>query len=306
MAPRSFTYQQLKVARDGFTKPLDKGGFSTVFKGEISRNNGEEMSIAVKRLDEKLSSVNEKAFRTEMRVVGRAHHRNVVRLLGFCHEGPKWLLIYEYMSQGSLARLIYPSDKVQTRPGWKERAKVAMDVARGILYLHEGCETTIIHGDIKPDNVLVGKDGTAKIGDLGFAKLLRPRQTETYTNPRGTFMYNAPEWANDASEPVSPKVDVYSFGILLLELITCRKCLLGEAVNDCRILSDLVYKCLTESTLERLMADGEHVDMGELKKMVMVALWCVQKAPGQRKTMKEVVRMLGGKMSIPMPPDSVF
>ncbi|XP_020596091.1 G-type lectin S-receptor-like serine/threonine-protein kinase LECRK2 [Phalaenopsis equestris] len=305
LAPRFFTYHQLGVVTDGFTKPLGKGGFSTVFRGEIPLNNGEVMPIAVKRLDKKLSAVNEKGFRTEMRAVGRAHHRNIVRLLGFCHEGPKWLLIYEYMSRGSLAHLIFPKDKAHARPSWKERSGMAMDVARGLLYLHEGCDNIIIHSDIKPENVLVGEDGTAKIGDLGLAKLLRPRQSETYTSPRGTFLYQAPEWRKDATEPVSPKVDVYSFGVLLLELITCRKYFLGDAENDSSILSELVYKCLIESTLERLVPEGENVNMAELKIMVMVALWCVQEVPGQRKSMKEVVRMLGGNMSIPMPPDSL-
>ncbi|KAI0507746.1 hypothetical protein KFK09_013874 [Dendrobium nobile] len=306
LAPRSFTHQQLVEATDGFIKSLGNGGFSTVFKGEIPLNNGEMMPIAVKRLDEKLSKETEKGFRTEMRAVGRAHHRNVVRLLGFCHEGPKWLLIYEYMSRGSLANLIFPVDKTQALPSWKQRTKIAMDVARGILYLHEGCETTIIHSDIKPDNVLVGDDDTAKIGDLGLAKLLRPRQSKTFTRQRGTWWYQAPEWRKEASEPVSPKVDVYSFGVLLLELITCRRRFLGEPVNDCIILSELAYKCLMESTFELLVPEGEDVDKVELKKMVMVALWCVQKEPGHRKSMKEVVRMLGGKTSIAFPPDSVF
>ncbi|KAL0917599.1 hypothetical protein M5K25_012673 [Dendrobium thyrsiflorum] len=306
LAPRSFTHQQLVKATDCFTKSLGNGSFSTVFKGEIPLNNGEMMPIAVKRLDEKLSEETEKGFRTEMRAVGRAHHRNVVRLLGFCHEGPKWLLIYEYMSRGSLDNLIFPSDKTQALPSWKERANIAMDVAKGILYLHEGCETTIIHSDIKPHNVLVGDDGTAKIGDLGLAKLLRPRQSKTYTRQRGTFWYQAPEWCREASEPVSPKVDVYSFGVLLLELITCRTRFLGERVNDCVILTDLAYKCLMESKLEQLVPAGEDVDKVELKKMVMVALWCVQEEPGHRKSMKEVVRMLGGNMSVAFPPDSVF
>ncbi|KAH0459915.1 hypothetical protein IEQ34_010578 [Dendrobium chrysotoxum] len=306
LAPRSFTHQQLVEATDGFTKDIGNGNFSTVFKGEIPLNNGEMMPIAVKRLNEKLSKETEKGFRTEMRAVGRAHHRNVVRLLGFCHEGPKWLLIYEYMSRGSLADLIFQHDKTQALPSWKERANIAMDVARGILYLHEGCETTIIHSDIKPHNVLVGDDGTAKIGDLGLAKLLRPRQSKTYTRHRGTLWYQAPEWRKEASEPVSPKVDVYSFGVLLLELITCRSRFLGEPVNDCIFLSELAYKCLMESTLELLVPEGEVVDNVELKKMVMVALWCVQKEPGHRKSMKEVVRMLGGKMTIAFPPDSVF
>ncbi|KAK8952329.1 G-type lectin S-receptor-like serine/threonine-protein kinase RLK1 [Platanthera zijinensis] len=323
MAPRYFSYRKLLEATKNFTDPLGKGGYSTVFRGEIQLGDGKVMHIAVKRL-EKLSWENERGFRTEMRAAGRAHHRNLVRLLGFCHEGGKFLLIYELMSQGSLADLIFEPKETQldqmlkdaakaaARPSWKRRAGMAMDVATGILYLHEGCEYTIIHGDIKPDNVLVAEDGTAKIGDLGLAKLMMPRQSEAYTRSRGTGMYKAPEWTQGASDPITAKVDVYSYGVLLLELVSCRKYLLSEEdVEGVYVLSDWAYKCLMESTLERMLPkknkeEEEEVDKEELKKMVMVALWCLQKDPGNRKSIKEVVRMLGGKASIPVPPDDIL
>ncbi|KAK8966939.1 G-type lectin S-receptor-like serine/threonine-protein kinase RLK1 [Platanthera guangdongensis] len=320
MAPRYFTYRKLVEATKNFTNPLGKGGYSTVFRGEVQLGDGKVMHIAVKRL-EKLSWENERGFRTEMRAAGRAHHRNLVRLLGFCHEGGKFLLIYELMSQGSLADLIFEpkadqldqmqkdAAKAAARPSWKKRAGMAMDVARVILYLHEGCESTIIHGDIKPDNVLVAEDGTAKVGDLGLATLLMSGQSKVYTTPKGTPWYQAPEWMNGVRELATPKVDVYSYGVLLLELITCRKYFEREAVDGHYHLSGWAKKCLMESTLERMLPENkeeEKVDEEELKKMVMVALWCVQKDPGNRKSMKEVVRMLGGKKSIPLPPDDTF
>lgn len=303
MAPRYFTYRKLVDATKNFTNTLGKGSYSTVFKGEVQLGDGTVMHIAVKRL-EKRSWENERGFRTEMRTAGRAHHRNLVRLLGFCHEGSKFLLVYEHMSQGSLADLIFAPK--EARPSWKKRADMAMEVAKGILYLHEGCETTIIHGDIKPDNVLVAEDGTAKVGDLGLAKLLISGQSKAYTTPKGTPMYQAPEWMGGVRELATPKVDVYSYGVLLLELITCRKYFQSKDMDGHYLLSGWAMKCLNESTLERLLPDEEvEVNKEELRKMVMVALWCVQKAPGNRKSMKEVVRMLGGKKSIPLPPDDV-
>ncbi|GLT59527.1 hypothetical protein SLA2020_323400 [Shorea laevis] len=152
-----------------------------------------------------------------MRAIGKTNHKNPVRLLGFCNEEEHRLLVYEYMTNGSLASYLFSNP----RPSWKKRTEFAFGTARGLVYLHEECSNQIIHCDIKPQNILLDDSFTAKIADFGLAKLLGKDQTRTLTKLRGTRGYVAREGFKDM--PVTVKVDVYSLGILLLELICCRK-----------------------------------------------------------------------------------
>ena len=207
---RSFSYVELEKATECFKEQLGKGAFGTVFKG--SRSN---TFIAVKRLDNMVED-REREFQTEMRAIGRIHHKNLVRLLGFCDDGSHKLLVYEYMSNGSLADLIF---RPESCPSWDERVRITLDIARGILYLHEDCETQIIHCDIKPQNILMDASYTAKLSDFGLAKLMKPDQTKTFTGIRGTRGYLAPEWHRNM--PITVKADVYSFGVVFLEIICC-------------------------------------------------------------------------------------
>ncbi|XP_073099801.1 G-type lectin S-receptor-like serine/threonine-protein kinase LECRK3 [Elaeis guineensis] len=296
IAPRSFSYRELREATDGFKEELGKGAFGTVFKGTLPRG---QRVIAVKKL-EKVVDEGEREFRTEMRTIGRTHHRNLVRLLGFCDEGTNRLLVYEYMSNGSLADLIFKADG---HPSWDERVRIALDIARGIHYLHEECETRIIHCDIKPPNILMDDNWTAKISDFGLAKLLMPSQTITFTGIRGTRGYLAPEWHKNA--PITVKADVYSFGIVLLEIVCCRQSMELEAdEEDAIILLDWVHNCFMDGELEKLVAD--EVDMTELNRLVKVGLWCTQSEPGARPSMKNVVTMLETNVDISLPPPPGF
>jgi hypothetical protein len=213
---RSFSYNELEKATDGFKEELGKGSFGVVYKGAIS---GGDKTIAVKRL-EKFVKEGHWEFRAEIRAIARTHHRNLVQLLGFCFEGSRKLLVYEYMSNGSVADFLF---KAKMRPIWKERVRIARDVARGILYLHDECEANIIHCNIKPQNILMDDTWTAKISDFGLAKLLLPNQSRTVVDAVGTttgFFYLAPEWKRNAM--ISVKADAYSFGIVLLEIVCCR------------------------------------------------------------------------------------
>ncbi|KAL0917597.1 hypothetical protein M5K25_012671 [Dendrobium thyrsiflorum] len=291
MAPRFFSYKQLMDATDGYKEEIGEGKYGKVFKGLLPTGDA-GTPIAVK----KLKNVREK-FRNELKSIGRVHHRNLVRLLGFCHEGSDWILVYEYMSRGSLADLIFQSHEAP--PSWKQRVSIAMDVARGLYYLHEGCDVAIIHGDIKPDNVLIGDDGIAKIGDLGLAKHLQPGNHITYTRSRGTPGYKAPDWAKPC-DWVSPKVDVVSFGVLLLELLCLKKfCLLLELDGEFNLAS-WAYKFLKGQT--KWQVPGEDVDAEELKEMMKVALWCLHGSPEKRPSMYDVVMMLGRKKIVEFPP----
>ncbi|PIN19776.1 Serine/threonine protein kinase [Handroanthus impetiginosus] len=290
---RLYSYNELKEATKGFKEELGKGSFGAVYKGNL--NNGEKL-VAVKRL-QKLVEEGEREFQSEMRAIGKTHHRNLVRLLGYCTEGSNRLLVYEYMSNGSLADLLFRSEM---RPNWQERVRIAIDVAKGILYLHEECEAPIIHCDIKPQNILLDEFWTAKISDFGLAKLLMPDQTRTMTDTRGTRGYVAPEWQKNM--PISLKVDVYSYGIVLLEIICCRRNIdLSVSRPEEIQLSGWAYSCFAAGELGKLVRN-EGVDKNSLERMVSIALWCIQSDPIVRPSMKGVVLMLEGFTNISTPP----
>ena len=235
-------------------------------------------------------------FRNEMKAIGRTNHRNLVRLLGYCHEGAHRVLVYEYMSNGSLADILF---KPESQPCWVERLSIACGIARGILYLHEECESQIIHCDIKPQNVLIDENGHPKISDFGLAKLLKPDQTRTFTGIRGTRGYVAPEWHKKL--PITVKADVYSFGIVLLEIICCRRNVIWNLPEEEAILDDWVYNCFEVGELHKLRGN-EEIDMVELERVVKVALWCIQEEPTLRPSVKKVLLMLEGTVDIPTPP----
>ena len=172
---RSFTYEELKQATDGFREELGRGAFGTVYKGVLSSSSS-ETQVAVKKLD-KLGQEGEREFKSEVRTIAMTHHKNLVRLIGLCDEGPDKLLVYELMCNGTLASFLFGS----SMPDWKMRTQMAFGIARGLMYLHEECSTQIIHCDIKPQNVLLDDSFTARISDFGLAKLLMSDQTRTLT-----------------------------------------------------------------------------------------------------------------------------
>ncbi|XP_020225173.1 G-type lectin S-receptor-like serine/threonine-protein kinase LECRK1 [Cajanus cajan] len=294
---RRFSYSELKRATSNFRQELGKGSFGAVYKGELHKGR---RLIAVKRL-EKLVEEGEREFQAEMRAIGKTHHKNLVRLLGFCAEGSKRLLVYEYMPNSSLENVIFGAhNQSHRRPEWDERVRIAIEIARGILYLHEECEAPIIHCDIKPQNILMDEFYTAKISDFGLAKLLMPDQTRTFTGARGTRGYLAPEW--NKNMPISVKTDVYSYGIVLLEILCCRRNIeVHVSQPEEVLLSNWAYKCFVAGQLNKLFL-WEAVDKTAGENMVKVALWCIQDEPVLRPTMKSVVLMLEGITDIAIPP----
>ncbi|KAL2338374.1 hypothetical protein Fmac_012820 [Flemingia macrophylla] len=293
---RRFSYSELKKATNNFKQELGKGSFGTVYKGGLHKGR---RLIAVKRL-EKLVEEGEREFQAEMRAIGKTHHKNLVRLLGFCAEGSKRLLVYEYMPNGSLGNLIFGTQS-DRRPEWNERVRIAIEIAKGILYLHEECEAPIIHCDIKPQNILMDEFWTAKICDFGLAKLLMPDQTRTFTEVRGTRGYVAPEWSK-INISISVKADVYSYGIVLLEILCCRRNMqVCVTEPEATLLSNWAYKCFVTGQLNKLFL-SETADKTIVENMIKVALWCVQEEPAMRPTMKSVVVMLEGIAGIAIPP----
>ena len=264
---------------------------------------GEQVEVAVKQLD-KVVEQGDKEFVTEVQVIALTHHRNLVRLLGFCNEQNHRLLVYEQMKNGTLYKFLFGEGD---KPSWEFRAKVVLEVARGLSYLHEECDRPIIHCDIKPQNVLLDSNYTAKIADFGLAKLLMKDKSQTSTNARGTMGYMAPEWLKNA--PVTTKVDVYSFGVMLLEIIFCRRHLELHEIEDGiegddMILVDWVQYLAKEGNLRAAVTvDPEVVsDFKRFERMALVGLWCLCPIPTQRPDMKKVTQMLEGSIEVNVPP----
>ncbi|KAI3823734.1 hypothetical protein L1987_05175 [Smallanthus sonchifolius] len=294
---RSFSFEELHKATDGFKEVIGRNSIGEVYKGFISEGT---KAVAVKRLHTRMLE-GDKRFQAEITAIAQTHHRNLVRLLGFCIHGATKLLVYEFMSNGSLADLL---SNPETQPGWQERASLALDVARGILYLHQECETRIIHCNIKPHNILFDESWTAKISDFGLSKLLRPDQSGTLTGVRGTTGYLAPEWHKN--NLISTKVDIYSFGVVFLEILCCTGDMEIEISRDDKMsLFTWVYNCFEAKELKRLVGD-EEVDMYMLEKMVKVGLLCVQDDPEARPLIKDVILMLEGTTDIPTPPSPIL
>nr|DAD29982.1 TPA_asm: hypothetical protein HUJ06_031450 [Nelumbo nucifera] len=255
-------------------------------------------SETMKKLD-KVFQDGEKEFKTEVSVIGRTHHKNLVRLLGFCMEGQHRLLVYEFMSNGTLASFLFGISK----PDWNQRVQIAFSIARGLMYLHEECSTQIIHCDIKPQNILLDDYYTARISDFGLAKLMMTNQSRTRTTIRGTKGYVAPEWFR--SMTITVKVDVYSYGVMLLEIICCRKSVeLEMGSEEEAILTDWAYDCYQHGRLDALVENDTDAmnDMIRLERLVKVAIWCIQEEPSLRPTMKKVTQMLEGIIEVSIPP----
>ncbi|KAE9449788.1 hypothetical protein C3L33_18315, partial [Rhododendron williamsianum] len=292
---RTFTFAELQQLTNGFREELGRGASGTVYKGIIPYN---QKVVAVKKLEKALAE-GEREFQREIKVIGRTHHRNLVQLIGYCLDGPNRLLVYEYICNGSLADFLITHERPQ--PNWDEKVEIARNIARGIHYLHDECETEIIHCDIKPQNILMDEHWCAKISDFGLAKLSKsPDQTKTFTGIRGTRGYVAPEWHRRL--PITVKADVYSFGIVLLEIICGRKCLDWSRSEDEAVLEDWVYDCYEARELGKLVGEEEEVDMRKLERMVKVGIWCIQDEPSLRPSMKKVLLMIEGTVDIPTPP----
>ncbi|KAB5565126.1 hypothetical protein DKX38_005180 [Salix brachista] len=294
---RYFSYKELAEATNDFKDEVGRGGFGVVYKGTIQA--GSTKVVAVKKLDRVVQD-GEKAFKTEVQVIGQTHHKNLARLLGFCDEGQNRLLVYEFLSNGTLANFLFGS----FRPSWKQRTQIAFGIARGLLYLHEECGTQIIHCDIKPQNILLDDYYNARISDFGLAKLLAMDQSKTQTAMRGTKGYISPEWFRN--KPITVKVDVYSFGVILLEIICCRKSVdleVGEAENP--LLTDWAYDCYVNGTLDVLIGDDTEAmnDMSTLERLLKVGIWCIQEEPSLRPTMRKVTQMLEGVIEVPAAPN---
>ena len=270
MKPTRYSYAEIKRITNQFEVKLGEGSFGTVYRGNISS----EFQVAVKILSN--SEGNGEEFVTEVGTMGKIHHINIIRLMGFCADGFRRALVYKYYPNSSLQNFINSSDSRQNFLGWKRLHEIALGIAKGIEYLHQGCEQRILHFDIKPHNVLLDDDFTPKICDFGLAKLCSKDQSiVSMTNARGTLGYIAPEVFSRNFGNVSYKADVYSFGMLLLELIGGRRITHDAKENAPQIYyPDWIYNILEEREDIRIHIK-EETDANVAKKLGIVGLWCI-------------------------------
>ncbi|XP_077238335.1 cold-responsive protein kinase 1-like [Tasmannia lanceolata] len=294
-----FSRQNLKSITDNFKEKLGEGGFGVVYKGILE----DGMLVAVKILNGNVSDkLIRKQFKAEVNSIGRTNHFNLVRLRGFCFEEQLKALVFEFMENGSLDRFLFDDEK-RNSIGWEAQQSIAVGTAKGIAYLHEDCRDKIIHYDIKPGNVLLDGNLCPKVADFGLAKLCnRDASHITKTGFKGTPGYAAPEmWL---PYPVTNKCDVYSFGMLLFEILGKRKHYEANALPDQEWLPRWFWKKFEEGALgEALLGFGiNEKDNEEAERMAMVALWCIQQRPEMRPSMSSVVKMLEGEMKYNRPP----
>lgn len=290
MNPTRYSHADLKKMTNQFRDELGQGAYGTVFKGKLTS----EIPVAVKVLSN--SSEKGEEFVNEMGTMARIHHVNVIRLIGFCADGFRRALVYEYLPNDSLQKFISSANAKNVFLGWERLHHIALGVAKGIEYLHQGCDQTILHFDIKPHNILLDNDFNPKIADFGLAKLCsKYKSAISMTTARGTVGYIAPEVFSRNFGNVSYKSDVYSFGMMVLEMVGGRKNVDDTAENGDQVyFPEWIYNLLEEGEDLRFQIEEEG-DAEIAKRLAIVGLWCIQWNPVDRPSMKIVVQMLEGE-----------
>ncbi|KAF2561465.1 hypothetical protein F2Q70_00014986 [Brassica cretica] len=274
-----YSYRDLQKATCNFTTLIGQGAFGPVYKAQMS--TGETVAVKVLATDSKQG---EKEFQTEVMLLGRLHHRNLVNLVGYCAEKGQHMLIYVYMSKGSLASHLY-SDKHEPL-SWDLRIYIALDVARGLEYLHDGAVPPVIHRDIKSSNILLDQSMRARVADFGLSR--EEMVNKHAANVRGTFGYLDPEYIS--TRTFTKKSDVYGFGVLLFELIAARNPQQGlmEYVELAAMNAEekVGWEEIVDSRL-----DGRF-DLQEVNEVAALAYKCISRAPRKRPNMRDVVQVL--------------
>ncbi|XP_024928469.2 calcium/calmodulin-regulated receptor-like kinase 2 [Ziziphus jujuba] len=267
-----YSYKDVQKATQNFTTILGQGSFGPVYKANMQ--TGEVVAVKVLASNSKQG---EKEFQTEVSLLGRLHHRNLVNLVGYCVEKGQHMLIYEFMSNGSLANLLY--GEKERILSWDERLQIVLDISHGIEYLHEGAVPPVIHRDLKSANILLDRSMRAKVADFGLSK------EEVFdgrnSGLKGTYGYIDPEYIS--SNKFTMKSDIYSFGIIMFELITAihPQQNLMEYINLAGMSHDGVDEILDEKLA------GE-CNLEEVRRLASIAHKCLHKLPRKRPSIGEV------------------
>ncbi|XP_026399877.1 probable LRR receptor-like serine/threonine-protein kinase At1g56140 [Papaver somniferum] len=300
-----FDFRTLRKATKNFNPAnlLGSGGFGRVYKGKLRDGR----AVAVKKLSQK-SEQGEPEFLGEVRMITSIQHKNLVRLLGCCSDGSQRLLVYEYMKNGSLDSVLF--GKGEHFLNWSTRYQIILGIARGLQYLHEDSHIRIVHRDIKASNILLDERLQPKIGDFGLARFFPEDEAYLSTNFAGTLGYTAPEYAIRGE--LTEKADIYSFGVIVLEIISCRRNTDLSLSTEMQYLPEYAWKLyersrVTEIVDPKLQKDG-FVEKDVLQ-AIHVAFLCLQPDPSLRPPMSDIVAMLTCKVNLvstPTPVKPVF
>ncbi|EYU41294.1 hypothetical protein MIMGU_mgv1a021634mg, partial [Erythranthe guttata] len=300
LAPKRYKYSEIKKMTKSFNEKLGQGGYGSVYKGVLPDGT----LVAVKVLIE--ADGNGEEFINEVASISRTSHVNIVNLLGFSFDRNKRALMYEFMPNKSLDKFINDNNCLDL----EKLYEIAVGVAKGLEYLHIGCKTRIVHFDIKPQNILLDEEFCPKISDFGLAKLCKKKQSIlSVLGTRGTIGYIAPEVFSRNFGGVSYKSDVYSYGMMVLEMAGARKFVENEAIQSSEnYFPDKIYEEVVLDVTKRLGDFTFEEDLEETtKKMFLVGFWCIQTNPSDRPTMSKVLEMLEGSLqSIQIPPKPVL
>ncbi|KAL0552379.1 hypothetical protein IC582_011488 [Cucumis melo] len=287
-----FTLRELDLATNLFSEEnlIGEGGYGVVFRGRLLNGT----PVAVKKIFNGQGQA-EKEFRAEVEAIGHVRHKNLVRLLGYCIEGTHRMLVYEYINNGSLELWLHEGMGENTYLTWEARMKIMLGTAKGIAYLHEAIEPKVVHRDIKASNILIDENFNAKVSDFGLAKLMDANKTHVTTRVMGTFGYVAPEYAYTGL--LNEKSDVYSFGVVLVETITGRDPVdygrPPKQVNVVDWLKMMIGSRRCEEVVDpKIIGVGGRPSTRGLKRVLLVALRCVDPDFDKRPKMGQVVRML--------------
>ncbi|KAG5098696.1 hypothetical protein JHK82_048550 [Glycine max] len=291
--PRRFYYKELVAATNGFAddRKLGRGGSGQVYKGILSYLGRD---VAVKRIFTNLEN-SERVFINEVRIISRLIHRNLVQFIGWCHEEGEFVLVFEYMPNGSLDTISLGRKKL-----WRGMYKVALSVTLALRYLHEDAEQCVLHRDIKSANVLLDTNFNTKLGDFGMAKLVDPRLRTQRTRVVGTYGYLAPEYINGGR--ASKESDIYSFGVLALE-IACGRRTYKDGEFHVPLVKWVWQQYVGGNVLnvvdERL---NKEFNVNEMTSLIIVGLWCTNPNDKERPKAAQVIKVLQLEAPLPVLP----
>uniref|UniRef100_A0A6N2KUS1 Protein kinase domain-containing protein n=1 Tax=Salix viminalis TaxID=40686 RepID=A0A6N2KUS1_SALVM len=286
---RLFSYEELAMATSNFIPEnmVGKGGSSHVYKGCLP--DGKELAVKILKPSEDVL----KEFIAEIEIITTLHHKNIISLFGFCFEHNKLLLVYDLLSRGSLEENLHGNRRDGNALGWKERYKVAVGVAEALHYLHNCCDQPVIHKDVKSSNILLSDDFEPQLSDFGLACWASTSCHTTCTDVAGTFGYLAPEYFMYGK--VSDKVDVFAFGVVLLELLSGRKPINSEHPKGQESLVMWAKPILEGGKVSQLLPRlGSEYDDDHIERMVLAATLCLRRSPKCRPQMSLVLKLLQG------------
>ncbi|KAG4971623.1 hypothetical protein AAZX31_13G237400 [Glycine max] len=300
IGPKRFCYKELASATNNFAEAqkIGQGGFGGVYKGYLKKLNS---NVAIKRISRE-SRQGIKEYAAEVKIISQLRHRNLVQLIGWCHMKKDLLLIYEFMQNGSLDSHLYRGKSILT---WQMRYNIAMDLALAVLYLHEEWEQCVLHRDIKSSNVMLDLSFNAKLGDFGLARLVDHEKGSQTTILAGTVGYIAPEYCTTGK--ARKESDIYSFGVVLLELASGRKPIDLNAKEGQITIFEWVWELYRLGKLLEVVDSklGGAFDEEQMEHLVIVGLWCANPDYTSRPSVRQVIQVLTFEAPLPVLPQKM-